>query len=498
MPRQESPSPALRVLFLNPPFLARFSRPQRSPAVTRSGALYMPFWLASACAVLEAEGHEALLLDAPAEGQDLEQTLRRAEAFAPALAVLDTSTPSIVADLEAARALKERVPGCFVVLVGPHASARPEQCLAAPGPDAVARREYEHTVRDVARSLASGGQAPPALGAIPGLSWREGGAARHNPDRPLLDDLDALPFVSRAYRRHLDIRRYFNPNAPHPMVTLVTSRGCPNGCTFCLYPQTMTGHRLRKRSVGNVLDELAEVLAAFPEARSIFFEDDTLTADLDRCLALCAGIRERGLRFAWTANARADLPAGAMRRMREAGCRMLCVGFESADAQALRAMRKGIEPDGARRFMRDARASGLRVHGCWMFGLPGDTRESVLRTIDLACSLGTDTAQFYPVIPYPGTALHEDYAARGWLDAPERTRWLTPAGRHACVAGNGSLAPADIEELCALARRRFYLRPGYLAHRLWAALGSADECRRALMAGSRLVRHLLPGAAARR
>ncbi len=496
MLRQESALPALRVLLLNPPFLPRFSRPQRSPAVTRSGTLYLPLWLASCGAVLEEAGHEVLVIDAPAEDLDLGQTLERALPFAPNLAVLDTSTPSIAADLEAAQAIKARIPGCCVILVGPHASARPGESLAARGgPDAVARREYDYTVRDLARVLTASGGAPAAeaLADIAGLSWRDGVTVRHNPDRPLIDDLDALPFVSRVYRRHLDIRRYFNPNAAYPMVTLVTSRGCPGGCTFCLYPQTMTGHRLRTRSVNNVLDEIAEILARFPEARSIFFEDDTLTANLDRCLALCDGIRKRGLRFTWTANARADLPGAIMRRLREAGCRLLCVGFESADAQALRAIRKGLAPDGAQRFMRDARACNLRIHGCWMFGLPGDTRESIVRAIDLACSLGTDTAQFYPVIPYPGTAIYDDYVARGWLDPSRPARWLTSSGNHACVAGNETLSPTEIEALCALARRRFYLRPGYLAHRLAAAMTSPDELRRTIRAGRHFIRHLLPG-----
>ena len=120
MARQESPLPALRVLLLNPPFLPRFSRPQRSPAVTRSGTLYMPLWLASSCAVLEEAGHEIAFIDAPAEGLDLERTMARATAFSPALAVGDTSTPSFAADLEAARTIKQRLPGCYVVLVGPH------------------------------------------------------------------------------------------------------------------------------------------------------------------------------------------------------------------------------------------------------------------------------------------------------------------------------------------------------------------------------------------
>ena len=492
--------PGLRVLLLNPPFLPGFSRPQRSPAVTRSGTLYMPLWLAFCGAVLEEDGQSIQLLDAPAEGLDLSGVMERVDAFSPHLAVIDTSTPSIAADMDAARAIKARLPSCHITLVGPHASALAEDCLGVPGADSVARREYEQTIRALARVLADAKCRPDPgdLAGIAGLSWRDGPTIRHNPDRPLLDDLDSLPFVSRVYRRHLDIRRYFNPNAAFPMVTLITSRGCPNGCTFCLYPQTMTGHRLRRRSVENVLDEVREVLDDFSEARSIFFEDDTLTADTDRCLALCDGIKQRGLRFAWTANARADLPGTVMRRMRQAGCRMLCVGFESADAGALASMHKGLRPDTARCFMDAARTAGLRIHGCWMFGLPGDTRESIGRTIDLACTLGTDTAQFYPVIPYPGTAIHADYVARGWLDATRPPHWLTPAGRHACVAGNETLTPADIEALCALARRRFYLRPGYLAHRLWTALTHPDDWRRTFKAGRHFLRHLLPGDATRR
>jgi len=485
----------MRVLVLNPPFLPDFSRPQRSPAVTRSGALYFPALLASCTAVLERAGCRVMLADAPAAGWDRGATLEAAIRFAPKLVVMDTSTPSIHSDMEVAALLRAALPDAFILLVGTHVSALAESVLAdCPAADAAARGEYELTALELARALESGPAGPDALAAVPGLVFRDGATLRRSPDRPFIEDLDELPWVSPVYRRHLDVARYFNPNAPHPMVTLLGSRGCPHGCSFCLYPQTMTGRRFRVRSVGDLLDEVESVLHALPGLRSIFFEDDTLAADKARCRELCEAILARGLDFAWTANGRADLDRDMLALMRRAGCRMVCVGFESANPGALAAVSKGLAEGAAARFMADARSVGMLVHGCWIFGLPGDTRESVLSTIDLAVRLNTDTAQFYPAIPYPGTALYAEYKARGWLVTEDYSRWLTPAGQHACVVRTDTLTPEEIDGLCRTARRRFYLRPGFLARRLWRSLTDPVELRRTWLAGRTFGRHLITGA----
>ena len=484
------------IFVLNPPFLPKFSRPQRSPAVTKSGTLYFPLFLAQLTAVLEADNYDVTFLDAPAAGLDLAAVTKRAVAEKPFLAVLDTSTPSIDADIQAALALTRAVPGLFTVLVGPHATARAEEVLTAkPGAvTAVARREYEATILELARLLESGPATPKRLATVLGLSFvNEAGTITHTADRPYIENLDALPPVAPVYKRHLDIRHYFNPNAKPPMVTLATSRGCPYRCSFCLHPQTLTGRAARCRSVDLVLDEVAWSLDNFPGLRTIFFEDDTLTADKRRLQEFCAAIVRRGLVFEWSANARADLDADALAHMRRAGCRQVCVGFESADPAALASMKKGLGAERMRRFRSDAANAGIKVHGCFIFGFPDDTRESILATIDFALDLNPDTAQFYPVMVYPGTEAYADYKERGFIAAGRWRDWLTPEGLHGCVVRNASLRPTEIVQLCDLARKRFYLRPQFLLRRLAAALLSPGEMARTVRAGRVFIKHLLRG-----
>ena len=484
------------ILVLNPPFLPKFSRPQRSPAVTKSGTLYFPLFLAQLVAVLEADNYDVAFWDAPAAGLDLAAVVARAAAEKPFLAVLDTSTPSIDADIKAAQALRAALPGLFTVLVGPHATALAGEVLTArPGAVcAVARREYEYTVLELARLLASGPATAKRLSTVDGLSFVDAaGAVVHNPDRPYIEDLDALPPVAPVYKRHLDIRDYFKPNATPPMVTLATSRGCPYRCSFCLHPQTLTGRAARRRSVELALDEVAWCLDNFPGLRTVFFEDDTLTADKRRLQEFCAAILRRGLVFEWTANARADLEPETLALMRRAGCRQVCVGFESADPTALADMKKGLGTERMRRFRADAAKAGVKVHGCFIFGFPDDTRESILATIDFALALNPDTAQFYPVMVYPGTEAYDDYKERGFIAAGRWRDWLTPAGLHGCVVRNAHLRPTEIVALCDLARKRFYLRPSFLLRRLAAVLCSPGEMARTVRAGRVFARHLLRG-----
>lgn len=276
----------MNVLVLNAPYFKKFSRPQRSPAVTKSGTIYFPLWLAYCVGVLEQEGHNVLFLDAPARGMELEDVLEAARRFAPSLVVMDTTTPSVDNDLQVAQALKQDLAQTVITLVGTHVSALPQETLQrAPFVNAVAVREYEYTVRDLAAAVQQAGGLPSAdvLRATPGLIFRHGESIEQGPQRDFIENLDELPWVSKVYKKHLDIRHYFNPNARYPMVTLITSRGCPFRCSFCVYPQTMSGRRYRFRSIEDVVEEMACVQDSFPEAKSIFFEDDTLTADKQRC-----------------------------------------------------------------------------------------------------------------------------------------------------------------------------------------------------------------------
>ena len=487
----------MTIWILNPPFLKKYSRPQRSPAVTKSGTIYFPIWLAYCAGVLEEVGYAVTLTDAPARGLELKEILSQAERLQPELIVMDTSTPSIENDIRVGEKLKKVLPQSFIVLVGTHVSALPEETLLkSDSIDAVARREYEYTVRELASLLANKSLCPPdedGLRNIAGLSYRSNGKVVHNPDRPYIENLDELPWVSRVYKKHLRVSDYFNPNALYPMVTLITSRGCPFSCTFCVYPQTFTGRRYRSRNIEDVINEMEFVVREFPEAKSIFFEDDTLTANKKRCLKFADAILKRGIKMPWTANSRIDLDLETMMKIKAAGCRELCVGFESGDQNVLNSMKKRINLDRMYQFMKDARKAVILIHGCFMMGFPGESIESIKKTIDLAIKLNPDTVQFYPVMVYPGTEAYAEYKKKGWLTAQDYDQWLTPEGLHNCVVRNEILTSSELVKLCDLARRRFYLRPRYMSYKLFQMIVKPSEIVRTAKAARTFFKHLIIG-----
>lgn len=481
----------MNVLALNPPYHPRYSRSQRSPAVIKSGVVYYPIWLAYATGVLEQDGFAVRLVDAPAAGLDVPAVLDQVDEWQPRLVVMETSTPSVHNDVQVAEAIKHRAPGTFVLLVGPHATALPEESLQlGPAVDAVARGEYEHTVRAVARML-SDGDAASKRETVRGLSYRDAdGAIRHNPDRPPIEDLDALPFVSEVYGRHLRVEDYFYSIARYPEVTILTGRGCPYRCTYCLWPQTITGHQYRRRSVADVAEEFEFVARELPQVKEIFIEDDTLTVDEERCRALAEELIRRGNRLPFTANSRANVSFETLSWLKRAGLRLLCVGFESGDQTVLNAMRKGTKVEEFYRFREDARRAGVLVHGCFMAGGPGETRESLAKTLDLAIRLEPDTAQFFPLMVYPGTEAYQWARRNGYLTSEDYRQWLTPDGLHRTVVSRPGLTAEDLVAWCDHARRAFYLRPRYIAGKAWQVLTDPAETGRIFRAARTFARHL--------
>jgi anaerobic magnesium-protoporphyrin IX monomethyl ester cyclase len=485
----------MNVLVLNPPFHPRYSRSQRSPAVIKSGVMYYPIWLAYATGVLEQDGLDVRLVDAPAAGYDLPAVIRLAEESRPRLVVMDTSTPSIHSDVAVAEAIKRQIPGAFVLLVGPHVSALPEASLQlSPTVDAVARREYDYTARDLARLLDGGGD----LSTILGLSYRdENGMAIHNADRPFIQDLDALPFASRVYKRHLRVEDYFYSIARYPEVAIVAGRGCPYRCTYCLWPQTLTGHEYRRRSVANVAEEFEFIARELPQVKEVFVEDDTLTVDQDYAVALAQELIRRGNRLPFTANSRPDVRYETLRCLKQAGLRLLCVGFESGDQHVLEATGRGVTVEQFYDFREAARRAGVLLHGCFMAGSPGETRDSLDQTLALAKRLRLDTAQFFPLMIYPGTEAYDWARHNGHLTTKDFREWLTPGGLHRSVVSRSDLSAEDVVAWCDRARRSFYLRPRYMVAKMWEMATHPGEARRILKAASVFARYLfcpsLPG-----
>jgi radical SAM superfamily enzyme YgiQ (UPF0313 family) len=362
--------------------------------------------------------------------------------------------------------VKARHPGTFVCAGGPYPVAVHERCLAeGPGFDAAVTGEGERTVVELLDRLERG----EALHGVQGLAFREGGSVHLNPPRALETDLDALPFPDRTLLG--DANRYLPPPAMYrrkPVAVVLTSRGCNRHCIFCFQLDKKRRSGIRYRSVESVLDEVE--LCLRQGFREIKFIDDTFAQDRERALRLAREIVRRKLDFTWFASACVNqVDSELLRAFKEAGCWAILFGVESGSQKNLNTLRKGITLDQARKAVRWAREAGLKVHTTFVFGIPGETWEDGLRTIDLACELAPDMASFHAMVPFPGTYLH-DHAAEWGTISPE----LTDFTYQGAAFVPHSMTRDQIRDLRRLAYRRFYSRPSFLARRLLALRNGHD------------------------
>jgi len=285
-------------------------------------------------------------------------------------------------------------------------TVEPEQCLRSSSAiDFVVRREFDHQIV----AYASG----KPLEELPGASFRKNGGFQHNPEGGYIENLDELPWVTKVYKRDLDFRRYNVPFLLNPFVALYTSRGCPAMCTFCLWPQTHSGHRWRLRSAADVANEVRWALENFDGLKEIFFDDDTFNYQKARTVELCRHLKP--LKFTWSCTSRVTTDYETLKAMKEAGCRLLIVGYESGDPQILKNIKKGATVEMARRFTENCHKLGLKVHGDFIIGLPGESRESIRRTIEFAKQLDCETIQVSIAHPYPGTEFYEYVKQNGLI-----------------------------------------------------------------------------------
>ena len=480
----------MKVLALNPPYLPNYSRTQRSPQVTKSGTFYYPIWLAYAAGWVEAAGHKMRLVDGPADSCSMDDVSSLVDDFGPDLVMIETSTPSIDNDAGVGRVLKEKNPDCIIGLVGPHVSATPVETMKNyPWIDFCTIQEYDETCRQIADALESGG--PGEWKKVDGIAHRNGDEVTCNPQQGWIQDLDAMPFVSDVYKRNLNYTKYFYAITQWPVVTIISGRGCPYKCDYCMFPQTLTGRQYRTRSPANVAEELAYVEKEFPQVREVFIEDDTLTLHRKRVVELCEEIIRRGLKIAWTCNARADVDLDTLKMMKAANCRLLCVGVESGDQKILDNVGKGIELAQIHQFFEDTKKADVLVHGCFMAGNRGETRETMEGTLELAKRLNPDTAQFYPLMVYPGTRAYEWAVEENLIQAKSYQEWLTPEGLHNTVIDRPDLPHDEVVAFCDRARREFYLRPGYVAYKLRQVMRHPKEFIRLVKSFKTFARYLL-------
>jgi len=458
----------MKPLFLNPPTFEDFdggagARYQASREVT---SFWYPTWLCYPAGMIEG----SRVVDAPVQRLTLDECLKIACDYD--MVVIYTSTPTLRIDTETARRIKAQKPATVTVLTGPHVTILPEETLqfTAGAVDIVCRGEFDYAIKELCEGRA--------WDAVAGISFMKEGAFCHTPDRPVLTDLDALPFVSQIYKRDLPVNDYIIPHIKNPYVSIYTSRGCPARCTFCLWPQTYSGHAMRTRSPENVYQEVKWIKENLPQVRDISFDDDTFSADRRHARAVAELIKPLGV--SWVINARANCDYETLKIMRDAGLHHVIVGYESGNEQILKNIKKGVTRAQAEEFTRNCKKLGITIHGAFIMGLPGETRETIRDTIEYAKKLDLESIQVSLASPYPGTEFYEQCRREGWIVSET---FLDDTGHQSCVIGYPHLSNQEIFDAVELFYSKFYFRPKYILRSIGRMIVDGEERKKLLKEG---------------
>ncbi len=398
-----------------------------------------PFFLAYAAAVLERDGFTVMLIDAIAEGLTEVEYIARVVAFNPDLILHETSTSSIGTDLDIASKLKKST-RAKVALAGPHVSVLVETILRDNDfIDFILVGEYELTLLELCRHLVKG----QPVWEVAGLTLRDDrDNIRINPRRPSIKDLDSLPWPARHFLPMQNYRDTFC-DMPHPMLQILASRGCPYRCIFCLWPDVMYGdHNYRVRNPKDVVDEVEQCQAEY-KFKSFYFDDDTFNLGKERIISLCREIKTRNLGIPWAAMCRADaIDEEMLRGMKDSGLIAVKYGIESATQAVVDASGKRLDLKKAEKAIELTRELGIRFHLTFTFGLPGETRETIKRTIDYALQNNPDALQFSLVTPFPGTEYYAILKKKGNITAGS---WEEYDGAGRSVIRTEALSQKELE-----------------------------------------------------
>jgi hopanoid biosynthesis associated radical SAM protein HpnJ len=460
----------LRTLFLQAPSFDGFDggAGSRYQAKREIKSFWYPTWLAQPAALVE----NSRLIDAPPHKTTLDDVLGIAKDYDNV--VMHTSVPSFKSDVKVAEAMKAANPSLKIGMIGAKVAVDADKSLQDGAViDYVARNEFDFTIKEVCDERE--------LSSIAGLSYRNAqGVIVHNEDRPILEQMDDLPWVTPVYKRDLKMENYFIGYLKHPYISIYTGRGCKSRCTFCLWPQTVGGHRYRTRSVENVIEEIAWAKKAFPQTKEFFFDDDTFTDDLPRAEAIAKGLGKLGV--TWSCNAKANVPRKTLEVLKANGLRLLLVGYESGNQQILYNIKKGMRIEVAEKFTKDCHELGIAIHGTFIMGLPGETQETIQQTIDWARKINPHTIQVSLAAPYPGTFLYNQAVENGWLDA-DNAELVDDNGIQIAPLHYPHLSHAEIFENVETFYKAFYFRPKKIASIVGEMLTSPDMMKRRLREG---------------
>lgn len=444
-----------QVLLLNPPLVNGIAFTRQGRCQEREevlGTTKPPYTLALLAALYRERGISVRLIDQTAERLGTPALIRRIreEGFEPSLILFCSSTPTLDADA-IEMAIVKRAFGAPLVCFGPHASAAPRQSMErAPDVDAMIVGEPE----DAAIALA-GLESLDRAGEIPSLTWRHNGAIVPHLQSGTYEGFATMPFPAWEM---LPLDRYRVPLLNRPYLLVETSRGCPYSCDFCVAP-IHQGHKFRERSAASLVDEIERGRRELG-IRNFYLWGDTVTLNQKSFSLFCDELIARRLDIRWFGNARADnlIDPAFVARLKASGCWMLSLGIESESDDTRKDMLKKLERRKIPIALQNMRDAGIRSFAFFIFGYPGDSPESINRTIDYSVRIGPDYANYYPAVPYPGTQMYEKCLRDGLLVSDD---WSKMEYSYYLLNGNG-LDERAIADAIRRATRRFFLRPGWM------------------------------------
>ena len=437
----------MKVLLFNPPGPAGRGYTREGRCTQEEGvwaSCWPPLSLATAAALLERDGHDVRLVDFPASGGDKSSLAAIVSREQPGLTVWSTGTPSLSHDLGIAALIKRNAPATVTGVISTHVTVRPEEALAEPALDLVIRSEPEGIIRNLCLDGEKNWRD------IRGISYRseKGAVICHNEAEEYLSP-DAIP--PPAWHT-VDLAPYRLPLKGKPFLIVAPIRGCPYLCNFCT-ASLYYGRKLRRRPIDSVTAEIEADIAQCGIGEFLIWAD-TFTADANYVRQFCRAIIDRNLAISWSCNSRVDtVDRETLGLMKDAGLWMIGFGIEAGNEAVLRATGKEITVAQSRLAVQTAHDLGIRVAGHFMFGLPGETEETMAETLSLALELPLDVAQFYAAAPFPGTGLFEEARREGWL------RSDSLASQHQGSMELPGLPAARVDAFRRTAYRKFYGRP---------------------------------------
>jgi radical SAM superfamily enzyme YgiQ (UPF0313 family) len=431
----------MKIALINPPTKNSFPQP--------------PLGLAFIAAILEKNGHKVDIIDAQALEIDENEITKKVAEFD--IVGITSMTPTFNSAVEVTKAIKKVNNSCFVIMGGPHVTVLPEKTLKdVKEVDAIVIGEGELTIVELVDAI----EKKKSFEKILGISYRKDGNIIINPPRPTIESLDILPIPAF----HLLPIKNYRPYPPHgkklPYMALMTSRGCPYRCTFCF--KSIFGRKYITKSPKKIVEEIKYLIEKLG-VKELLFYDDSFTLDRNRAIELCNEIIKNNIKIPWSCETRVNLvDKELLEKMKEAGCYIISYGVESGDQTILNNLKKDITIEQAKNAFKLTKKVGILTVAYFMIGSPGDTNETIRKTIDFAKELDSDFAQFSICTPFPGSELFDNLSKKGIkIEDWDKASYVTSKSKAEPIPLTNELTANDLKKWYSKAYKEFYFRPKY-------------------------------------